>query len=138
MNILIKSAQVLDKNSPFHNQTKNILIQDGLIKSINDETPEADLVIESPSLKVSPGWFDMRVSLKDPGYEHKEDVNTACKAAASGGFTEFACLPNTRPVIQSKDVISYIKSKCRENLVEIYPIAAVTLNSKGEELSEMI
>lgn len=138
MKILIKAARILDKKSPFHNQVKNILLQDGIIKSISDKSSSADKVIESPSLTVSPGWFDMRVSVKDPGYEYKEDVITACNAAAAGGFTEFACLPNTKPAIHSKDVISYIKSKCRDNLVGIYPVASVTLGSKGEELTEMI
>ncbi|MBX9853234.1 MAG: dihydroorotase [Cytophagaceae bacterium] len=138
MNILIKSAEIIDPNSDFHKKTKNILIENGVIKKISDSNHKADRTIEGKNLKASPGWFDMRVSIKDPGSEHKEDINTVAQAAAAGGVTEIACLPNTKPVIQSKDVISYIKSKAQSTTLNIYPIAAVTLEAKGEELTEMI
>lgn len=138
MNILIKSAEILDPNSDFYKKTKNILIENGQIKKISDTNHKADLLIEGANLKVSGGWFDMRVSIKDPGFEHKEDIPSVAIAAASGGFTEIACLPNTRPVIQTKDVISYIKAKSQSEPVNIYPIAAVTIDGKGEEMTEMI
>ena len=138
MNILIKSAEILDPGSDFFKKTKNILIENGQIKKISDTNHKADLVIEGDNLKVSIGWFDMRTSIKDPGFEHKEDINSAGLAASAGGFTEIACLSNTKPVIQTKDVISYIKAKAQSTLLDIHPIAAVTIDNKGEEMTEMM
>lgn len=138
MNILIKSAEILDPNSDFYKKKKNILIENGQIKKISDIQHKADLIIEGENLKASIGWFDMRVSIKDPGFEHKEDIQSVSIAAAAGGFTEIACLPNTKPLIQSKDVISYIKGKSLSSLINIYPIASVTVDNKGEEMTEMM
>jgi len=138
MNILLKSAEIIDSNSDFNNQKKNILLEDGIIKRITDKDIKADKVIESPNLKVSTGWFDMRTLVGDPGFEHKEDIASICAAAAAGGFTEIACLPNTKPVIQHKDMVHYIKNSSANHLVQIYPIAAVTKEAKGEDLTDMI
>jgi dihydroorotase len=138
MKILIKSAEILDSESSFHKKKKNIFIEDGIIKSISDKETKADKVIDATGLKLSIGWFDMRCALRDPGYEHKEDIYSINRAAAFGGFTEIACLPNTNPIIQSKDVVSYIKNKASETLIDIHPIAAVTLDTKGEELTEIL
>jgi dihydroorotase len=138
MKILIKSADILDPGNSFHKKKKNILIENGIIKSVSDKDFKADEVIDATGLKLSPGWFDMRCAIRDPGFEHKEDINSVSMAAAAGGFTGIACLPNTNPVIQTKDVISYIKTKSANTIIDIYPIAALTLGSKGEELTEMI
>ena len=138
MNILIKSAVIIDPNSDFHKKTKNILIENGIIKKISEINHKADKIIEGANLKVSTGWFDLRTSINDPGYEFKEDIYSVAKAAAAGGFTEIASLPNTKPVAQSKDLISYIKSKAETTIINIHPIAALTLDNKGEEMTEMI
>jgi dihydroorotase len=138
MKILIKSAEILDPNSSFNKKKRNILIEDGIIKSISDKDAKADKVIDATGLKLSIGWFDMRCALRDPGYEHKEDIHSISKSAAFGGYTEIACLPNTNPVIQSKDVISYIKNKAADTIIDIHPIAAVTIDTKGEELTEIL
>ena len=138
MNIVLKSVEIIDSVSDFNNQKKNILIEDGIIKRITDKDIKADKVIESPNLKVSIGWFDMRATMGDPGFEHREDIASISAAAAQGGFTEIACLPNTKPVIQHKDIVHYIKSSSLRHLVQIHPIAAVTKDAKGEDLTEMI
>jgi dihydroorotase len=138
MKILIKSAEILDPGNTFHRKKKNILIEDGVIRFISDKDHKADEVIDAAGLKLSAGWFDMRCAIRDPGFEHKEDINSVSIAAAAGGFTGIACLPNTNPVIQTKDVISYIKSKSADTILDIFPIAALTLGNKGEELTEMI
>jgi dihydroorotase len=138
MKILIKSADIIDPGNTFHKKKKNVLIEDGIIKSVSDKDFKADEVIDAAGLKLSPGWFDMRCAIRDPGFEHKEDINSVSIAAAAGGFTGVACLPNTNPVIQTKDVISYIKTKSAGTILDIYPIAALTIGSKGEELTEMI
>ena len=145
MNILLSSVKIIDPRSAFHNQKRHVFISNGIIKNIGSPKRKGDKkgykvdkVIDSMNLVLSPGWFDMRVSLRDPGFEHKEDIVSGCQAAAYGGFTEIACLPNTNPVIQTKDVIAYIKNKCADNLVEVYPIAGISVDNKGLELTEMI
>lgn len=139
MSTLIKSARIIDSRSKNHLQTKNIFIDaTGVIQKIGNETPKADAVIEGENLHVSIGWFDMRANFNDPGLEQKEDLNTGRKSAAAGGFTEVALIPNTEPAIQSKNDVSYITSGNKYNLVQLYPIGAITKDCKGEDLTEMI
>ncbi len=138
MKILIQGAEIIDKNSPFHQQEKNILIQNGRIVSISEKPVAADKVIKAQGMKLSIGWFDLGTYIGDPGLESSEDIDSAMKAAAAGGFTELAMLPNTQPVVQSKNSVSYITRGNETRLVEIHAMAAVTQNCKGEELTEMI
>lgn len=138
MRVLLKGAEIVDKNSSHHRSIKNVLIEDGIIKNINNEDHSADIIIDSEGLMLSIGWFDMRTTIGEPGFEHKEDIESICAAAAAGGFTEIASLPNTQPVVQSKNVVSFIKSKCREELVKVHPMAAVTHNREGKEITEMM
>ena len=137
MKLLIKKATIVDLNSPLNGQVKNILVENGKISFVADTTP-ADKVIEGKKLCVSIGWFDMRVMMGEPGLEHKEDIESVCAAAAAGGFTAIASMPNTKPPVQTKDAVSYIRSRTANSLVTIFPIASVTLGNKGEELTEMI
>lgn len=138
MKILIKSAQILDPSSSWYKKKKNILIKDGVITSIGEKNYRADKVIERSGIKISIGWFDMRANFCDPGFEHKEDLDSGRRAAAAGGFTEVAVLPNTNPVVDSKNEVGYIKSGNISNLVQVYPIGAITKNTDGEDLTEMI
>lgn len=138
MNILIQAAEVLDPGSPFHQKQKNLLIQDGRISSIGDKNYAADKVISAEGMKISTGWFDLGTFIGDPGLEYKEDLESATRAAAAGGFTELAMLPNTSPCVQTKNEISYLIRGNRDRLVQVHPLASVTLNNKGEELTEMI
>ena len=87
---------------------------------------------------LSPGWFDLGTFVGDPGLEHKEDLNSLCKTAAAGGFTEVAVLPNTHPSIQSKNEVSYITQNNSARLVQVHALASITRNNKGDELTEMI
>ncbi|MBC8110521.1 MAG: dihydroorotase, partial [Verrucomicrobia bacterium] len=139
MKIIIKSAQIIDLHSPFHGKTQSFLIENGIITSIADEISEtADLIFEYPNLKISAGWLDMRVSAKDPGMEYQEDLISVQKAAAAGGFTEIAVLPNTHPTIQNKESIIYQQNKANFSPVKVHPIAAVTIDTHGIDLTEMI
>jgi dihydroorotase len=138
MKILIQSPQILDSNSPFHRKEKNVLINNGRIDQIGDKNYSADKVIKAEGMILSTGWFDLGTFVGDPGLEHREDLNSAAKAAAVGGFTEIAMLPNTAPCVQTKNEISYITRKNEDRLVQIHAMAAVTRNNKGEELTEMI
>jgi len=138
MKILLKAVEIRDPCSPFHKKKTNLLINDGVIVEIGEKSYRADHIISKKNLKVSIGWFDMRSDFCDPGFEYKEDVFSGRKAAAAGGFTEVLLLPNTNPVIQTKNEVSYILSGNDNQLVSIYPIGAVTEDTKGEELTEMI
>lgn len=136
--ILIQSAEISDKDSPFHKKTKNVLISNGRITEIGDKNYTADKVIKAEGMILSSGWFDLGAFAGDPGLEHKEDLNSLCKAAAAGGFTDVAILPNTHPSIQSKNEVSYIARNNDTRLVQVHALASITKNNKGEELTEMI
>ena len=138
MKILIQSAKIIDKESPFHQKKKNVLINAGRIAEIGDKNYTADKVIRAEGMILSPGWFDLGAYVGDPGLEHKEDLTSLAKAAAAGGFTEVAVLPNTYPTVQSKNEVSYIIQNNENRLVQIHALASVTRNNKGEELTEMI
>lgn len=137
MDILLHSVEILDPSSPWHRKKTNVRISNGIIAEMG-EVQDGEMKIDAKDLKLSVGWFDMRASFGDPGFEYKEDIENGSRAAAAGGFTEIALLPNTQPVIQSKNEISYLRSRNTANLTQIHPIAAVTINTRGEELTEMI
>jgi dihydroorotase len=139
MHFIIKGATILDPNSEHHLQVMDIEIVNGIIKKIahSIDSSSANL-INASNHYLSIGWFDMRTTIGEPGFEHKEDIESICAAAAKGGFTEIASLPNTKPVVQSKNVVSFIASKSEQYLVQIHPMAAVTNNREGKEITEMM
>jgi len=138
MNILLREAKILDPHSPHHNKVVNIHITEGKIAGIDKKEHRADTIIEAKGQILSPGWFDMRAHFNDPGNEHKEDLASGASAAAYGGFTGVAILPNTTPVVQTKGNVEYVLSKSKAYLTDIFPMAAVTLDTKGEDLTEML
>jgi dihydroorotase len=138
MKILIQSPLILDPNSPFHQKEKNILINNGRISEIGDKNYTADKVIKAEGMILSTGWFDLGTFVGDPGLEHKEDLNSAMRAATAGGFSALAVLPNTAPSVQTKNEISYLTHNNDNRLVQIHALASVTRHNKGEELTEMI
>lgn len=138
MKILIQAAKILNTSSPFHKKEKNVLIQNGRITEIGDKNYQADKVIKAEGMILSTGWFDMGTFIGDPGLEHKEDLDSGAKAAVAGGFTEIAVLPNTVPCIQTKNDVNYLTRGNDNRLLQVHPLASVTKNNKGEELTEMI
>lgn len=139
MNILIKSAQIIDSSSPFNGKTMDVLIENGIIKSIKSKiSPDKNVkVIEAKNLHLSAGWFDMQVNFCDPGFEFKEDLNTGMKAAAAGGFTGVAVVSSTNPPIHSKSEVQYILNKTADSIVDVYPIGTLSHKQEGKDLSEM-
>lgn len=138
MKVLIKQAHILDKNSPFNGQIKDILILDGIIARISDNiTENADEIIAHDNLHVSIGWMDIFANFEDPGHENRETIVSGVAAATAGGFTDIMLIPNTNPVVSTKAQVEYIKAKANSLPVNIYPIAAITKNAEGKELSEM-
>ncbi|HET6243072.1 MAG: dihydroorotase [Bacteroidetes bacterium] len=138
MNILIRSARIIDTGSADNGKTKDIWIVNGIIKEIGTAIKaENATLLESENLHISPGWFDMRVNFRDPGFEYKEDLFTGMDAAIAGGFTAVACMPSTLPPIHSKSEVEYILNKTKGFLVDVYPVGTVSHRHEGKDLSEM-
>lgn len=138
MNLLIKSATVIDPNSPFNTQTKDILIKNGLIEKIGDNLSDADCeIIEHENLHISPGLLDMRCNLRTPGYEQHEDFDAALRSAEAGGFTEICVMPNTLPIADNSSIISQLIGKSERSNVRVHPIGALSQQMEGKELAEM-
>jgi dihydroorotase len=139
MNVLLKSATIIDSKSDFHNQTVDILIENGVIskmsKSIKNTNGIKEINLEN--LHVSQGWFDSSVSFGEPGYEERETIENGLKTAAYSGFTSLALNPNTNPVIDCNSDVSFIKGKAEKHAVSLYPIGALTKESKGVDLAEL-
>lgn len=141
MNILLKNGRLIEPLSGRDTVT-NILIMDGIIEKIGVSV-DANKNTESYDLKgkiVAPGFLDMHVHLREPGFEYKETIETGTLAAAAGGFTAVCCMPNTNPAIDDASVIQYIKDQSRKvnkGIVDVYPVAAVTKGREGKELSPM-
>lgn len=139
MNILIKSAHIIDAKSPYNGKIMDILIENGIIKSIKSKIiPQKNVkVIVAENLHLSAGWLDMQVNFCDPGFEHKEDLNSGIKAAVAGGFTGVAVVSSTNPPIHSKGDVQYIKNKTANAIVNVYPIGTVSFRQEGKDISEM-
>lgn len=139
MNILIKSATIIDSKSEFHNKTQDILIENGKITNISNliENPENYQEIKRENLHISQGWFDSSVSFGEPGYEERETIENGLKTAAHSGFTAVALNANSNPVIDSNANITFINAKASNNAVKLLPIGALTVGSKGEDLAEL-
>ncbi|MCU0430782.1 MAG: dihydroorotase [Cytophagaceae bacterium] len=138
MNVLLKDVTIVDDRSSWKGKKVSVGIENGIIKEIGNISGTYDRVLEGQELMLSVGWFDMRTTMGEPGTEHKEDLETASMAAARGGFTGIACMPNTKPAIQTKDAVAYLRSRTAQALVSAYPVASVTLNNQGKDLTEMI
>lgn len=139
MEILIRSARIVDSGSPFNNQVKDILISDGKIRKIGSKLQNTSKAreIKAENLHVSLGWFDLNAYLADPGFEQKETIESGCEAAASGGFTHICCMPNTSPIIQNKAQVEYVLQKSAGHVVSVHPVGAVTHNTEGKDLAEL-
>ena len=136
--ILLKNGRILDPANAV-DASADLLIRDGRIDRLAAEiVPPADVdVIDVTGNLVVPGLIDMHVHLRDPGFPDKETVETGCRAAAAGGFTAVACLPNTDPPIDSPDVVETILNKAEQADARVYPIACATKGMKGRELTDV-
>ncbi len=136
--LLLKSATIVDAASKHHLKKRDILIENGTIKKIaNNIKNDTARVISLENLHVSQGWFDSSVSFGEPGYEERETIANGLKTAALSGFTAVAVNPNTHPVTDSKAGVQFLKAKAERNAVSLYPVGALTVASKGEDLAEL-
>ena len=137
-NLLLKNVRPV--GSGFDgSETTDLRITEGKISEIgkNLDAGEKEAKHDAGGAYLSGGWMDMHVHLREPGYEHKETIETGCAAAAFGGFTEVACMPNTNPPIHTRDVVEFIKKEARDLPVEVHPIGCVSKEREGEAIAEM-
>ena len=137
--ILLKNIKIIDSGSEWHGKKASVLIKDGLIADISADTiNQKDVeIIDGEDLFLSRGWVDLRANFCDPGFEYKEDIDSGLEAAAFGGFTAVGLLPETDPILASKSSIEYVLRKAGENIVAIYPLAAISSSKEHESLTEM-
>jgi len=138
MKLLVKGGRVIDPASGM-DQLADVLIQDGKVMGIdrNISIDEGEMLDASGKL-VCPGFIDIHVHLREPGFEYKEDIATGTRAAAAGGFATICCMPNTDPVIDNAAVTSFVRERSRKaGVVNVLPIGAVTRRQEGNELAEI-
>src|SRR5262245_34219494 len=138
MKLLLKGGRVVDPATKT-DAVLDVACEDGAIARIDKDLPAGDArVISAKGLVVAPGFVDMHAHLREPGQEWKETIETGTRAAAAGGFTGVACMPNTVPVNDERAVTEFIKSRAKEKAcVRVYPIGAISKGLKGEELAEI-
>ena len=137
MNLLIKSATVIDPNSSFHQKVVDILVEDGYITLIAPKVNAKAEVVDGIGKFVSPGFFDLNCNIGELGLETKEDLQSGTKAAASGGFTGIALMPNTQPPVHSKAEVEYLLNRAKNNLVDVYPLGSISHKRDGRDMAEM-
>src|SRR6056297_4114293 len=137
-NLLIKNCIPAGENFDGKSK-KDIRIKDGEIEEITEEISAADgeEIFDANGAFISGGWMDMHVHFREPGSEHKETVETGCRSAAFGGFTEVACMPNTKPATHTRDVVEFIKKKAEKEAVDVHPIGCFTKDRAGKSIAEM-
>lgn len=139
MNILIKSAIIVDVRSPYNGKKKDILIENGIITKIANSITNSNKydVVKQDNLHVSCGWFDTSVSFGEPGYEERETIKNGLKVAAKSGFTAVAVNSNCEPVMDTKTAVEFLKNSAKSSIVDLYPIASLTKKSEGIEIAEL-
>lgn len=139
MKILLKGGRVIDPAQNLDGQM-DLLLENGKIAAIAEavgSVPEDTRLLDLKGMILLPGLVDMHTHLREPGYEYKETIRSGSEAAAVGGFTSIACMPNTLPVNDNRTVTEYILKRAKEcDTVHVYPVAAVSRNSEGKILAE--
>ncbi|MAZ57890.1 MAG: dihydroorotase [Flavobacteriales bacterium] len=137
--IILRNVKIIDTRSIHHNQKKDILIENGIIKEI-----EKNINLKSPffetkikNLHVSPGWLDLHARFGEPGFEYRENIESGLNAAAKGGFTGVVVMPSTDPPIETKTDILFLQKKASSHIVDIMPTGCITKKCEQEELTEM-
>jgi len=135
--LAIRNGRVMDPASGL-DAVCDVYLADGRVAAVgvNLDVPSKAEVFDASGMVVAPGFLDMHVHLREPGYEYAETIETGSRAAAAGGFTSICCMPNTSPVNDSATVTSFIMERAKQRaVVNVYPIGAITKGSAGEELA---
>ncbi|MBO2943180.1 dihydroorotase [Paenibacillus sp. F411] len=138
---IIKNAKVINEEGQL--QLQHIVIENGQIQAMmngDQELPqqgEQAEIVDAAGRLVAPGFIDMHVHLREPGFEHKETIESGSRSAVKGGFTTIACMPNTKPVTDTAETVSLILEKAKQaGLAKVLPYAAITVNELGRELTD--
>lgn len=139
MNLIIRKAKIVDPQSPFHNQTVDVKITEGIIEEIGASILNIDThqEFQHEGLHLSQGWFDTSVSLGEPGFEDRETIANGLNVAAKSGFTGIALQPNSNPIIDNQSQVHFVKQKAANSATKLFPIGALTKNSEGKDLAEL-
>lgn len=139
MNLIIRQAKVIDPKSPYHNETADLKIENGVITKIGKKLQNPDKLkeITFEGLHISQGWFDSSVSLGEPGFEDRETLSNGLNVAGKSGFTAIALQPNAFPIPDSQSGISFAKRKAEGAATDLFPIGALTKVSEGKDLAEL-
>jgi dihydroorotase len=133
--LLIKNGHVLDPASNVDG-VADVLIQDGRVAQVGAALKDAEDTIDAKGLIVAPGLIDLHIHLREPGQTHKETIATGAAAAAAGGFTSVCCMPNTNPINDTPAITRWMQAPERGASVNVFPIAAATVGSAGERLTD--
>jgi dihydroorotase len=136
--LLIRNGTIIDPSQSLQAK-RNLLIHDGSIVAIEENmSVEGIETYDAEGLMVAPGFIDLHVHLREPGFEYKETIESGARAAVAGGFTSVCCMPNTKPINDNSSVTSFIIEQARKAaLANVFPIGAITQGSKGEQLAEI-
>lgn len=138
MNVLLKNVIITDPASSHHLQTRDILVENGIIERIEKNIPdENNQTLDGKGANVSNGWVDIFSHFSDPGKEYRETLESGVQAALGGGYTKVFTVANTNPVIDNKAQISYIVEKSKILPGQVLPLGAITQHADGKDLSEM-
>lgn len=140
MKLLLKQVKVVDPTSKYNGRKVDILIEKGVVKKIAKSItkPSQTKVWQKENVHISPGWLDIGTQIGEPGYEQRETIETVTAAAIAGGYTGLAPFPNTHPPLQSKADLQALFAITNDLPIAFYPIAALTKNNAGKEITEMI
>jgi len=138
LKLLLKGGTIIDPTQNY-NQVADLLIENGLVSKIGENLSTTGVeVFDAQGLVIAPGFVDMHVHLREPGLEAKEDIASGTKAAAAGGFTTIACMPNTKPVVDQAIIVSGILHRAQlEGVVNVKVIGALSKGQQGKELAEI-
>ena len=135
--ICLKNAELLDPVAHTR-QSADIIIKNGIIKEIGKvDSSFSGESVDCSGQVISPGLVDMHVHLREPGREDEETVESGCAAAMAGGFTAVLAMPNTDPPCDNQQVVRFLKQKAEKELVDVYPVGAITKNREGKEIAEI-
>lgn len=139
MKILVRSAKIIDNESPYNNKVMDILVENGIIKEIAPtiKARKPDLEITFENLHVSQGWFDSSVNFGEPGYEERETLDNGLLTAGRSGFTTVALNPGNDPVTDNKGSVAFLLNKAQSQPVSLLPIGALTRKSEGKDMAEL-
>ncbi len=136
--ILIKNGRVIDPKNNL-DEILDIIIKEDKIYKIGkfEENREYNKVIDAKGYIVAPGLIDAHVHFRDPGFTHKEDIESGSKSAARGGFTTVICMANTNPIVDNEETLNYINEKAKLSPINVLQLASISKGFKGEELVNM-